>query len=63
MTKTQTPTDGDSADKLTRPAKRRVVLPVSTATGGLKPGVDLTRLSDYQETEDLEYVERMKHFK
>ena len=43
--------------------RRRVVLPVSKATGGLLPGVDLTRFSDYQELEDLEYVERMKHFK
>lgn len=45
------------------PKARRVVLPVSKATGGLMPGVDLTRFSDYQEMEDLEYVERMKHFK
>jgi hypothetical protein len=43
--------------------RRRVVLPVSKATGGLRPGVDLTRFSDYQEQEDLEYVERMKRFK
>jgi len=48
----------------TKPARRkRVVLPVSKGTGGLLPGVDLTRISDYQEMEDLEYVERMKHFK
>jgi ribbon-helix-helix CopG family protein len=48
----------------TKPAKRKRVLPrVSKATGGLLPGVDLTRFSDYQEMEDLEYVERMKHFK
>jgi hypothetical protein len=47
-----------------KPARRRrVVLPVSKATGGLKPGVDLTRFSDYQEQEDREYVERMKRFK
>ena len=51
-------------DERPKPAKRRrVVLPVSKATGGLMPGVDLTRFSDYQEQEDLEYVERMKHFK
>jgi hypothetical protein len=43
--------------------KRKVSIPVSSATGGLLPGVDLTRFSDYQEMEDLEYVERMKHFK
>lgn len=47
-----------------RPPKSKRVLPrVSKATGGLLPGVDLTRFSDYQEMEDLEYVERMKHFK
>ncbi len=47
-----------------RPARReRVVLPVSKAKGGLLPGVDITRFSDYQEMEDLEYVERMKTFK
>jgi hypothetical protein len=43
--------------------RSRVLPPVSTATGGLMPGVDLTRLSDIQETEDLDYIERMKHFK
>jgi len=43
--------------------KRKINLPVSTATGGLLPGVDLTRFSDYQEMEDLEYMERMKQFK
>jgi len=51
-------------DERGKPAKRRrVVLPVSKATGGLLPGVDLTRLSDYQEMEDREYVARSKHFK
>ena len=45
-------------------SKRERVLPrISKATGGLRPGVDLTRFSDYQEMEDLEYVERMKTFK
>jgi hypothetical protein len=38
-------------------------LPVSKQSGGLRPGVDLTKFSDYQEMEDLEYVERMKTFK
>lgn len=42
-------------------AKKKRVLPrVSKATGGLLPGIDLTRFSDYQEKEDLEYVERMR---
>jgi hypothetical protein len=51
-------------DERSKPAKRkRVMLPVSKATGGLLPGVDLTRFSDYQEMEDLEYIERLKHFK
>ena len=39
---------------------RRVLPPVSKATGGLMPGIDLTRLSDIQEMEDLEYIERMR---
>jgi hypothetical protein len=39
-------------------------LPVSKATGGLLPGIDLTRFSDYQETEDRDYAERLsKGFK
>jgi uncharacterized protein (DUF433 family) len=40
--------------------RRRTLLPVSKATGGLLPGVDLTRLSDIQEMEDLEYIERLR---
>jgi hypothetical protein len=47
-----------------KPRKPKRVLPrVSSATGGLLPGVDLTKFSDYQEMEDLEYIERMKNFK
>jgi hypothetical protein len=47
-----------------KPAKQKRVLPrVSKATGGLMPGVDLTHFSTIQEMDDLEYVERMKHFK
>jgi hypothetical protein len=45
-----------------RPATR--VLPrVSTATGAPSPGIDITDSAALQEMEDLEYVERMKHFK
>jgi len=51
-----------AGNKKTAQAKR-ISPPVSKATGGLLPGVDLTHFSDYQEMEDLEYVERMKHFK
>jgi len=45
-------------------AKGKRKLPrISKASGGLLPGVDLTRFSDIQHMDDLEYVERMKHFK
>jgi hypothetical protein len=59
----------DTRPKLQKQSKRksrkskRIMPPVSRATGGLLPGVDLTRFSDYQEMEDLEYVERMKGLK
>jgi hypothetical protein len=42
---------------------KRLPPPVSTATGGPMPGIDITDFSALQEMEDLEYVERMKHFK
>jgi uncharacterized protein DUF2442 len=38
-------------------------LPVSTATGGTLPGININDLSSIQEMEDLEYIERMKRFK
>jgi hypothetical protein len=37
--------------------------PVSKATGGPMPGIDLTDLSAVQEMDDLEHVERTKRFK
>jgi hypothetical protein len=43
-------------------SRRPVVLPVSQATGGLLPGIDVTRLSDHQALDDEDYVERMKRF-
>ena len=43
--------------------RRRVVLPVSKAAGGLMPGIDISNSAALQEIDDLEYVERMKHFK
>jgi hypothetical protein len=47
-----------------KPAKRsRRPLPVSTATGGTLPGIDISDSAALQEMEDLEYVRRMKHFK
>jgi hypothetical protein len=42
---------------------KRVLPPVSKATGGPMPGIDLTDFSALQEIDDLEYVERMKRFK
>lgn len=38
-------------------------LPISTATGGPMPGVDISDSAALQEMDDLEYVERMKRFK
>lgn len=46
-----------------KPKKRRVSLPVSKATGGLMPGFEDNPFRATQELEDLEYVERMKHFR
>lgn len=33
---------------------------VSKATGGLRPGIDLTKYSDIQGMDDLDYAERLK---
>ena len=38
----------------------RVLPPVSAATGGLMPGIDLNETAAQQETEDLERVARLK---
>jgi hypothetical protein len=38
---------------------KRVLPPVSTATGGLRPGVDITRYSDIQGDDDIEYMRRL----
>jgi len=42
---------------------RRVMPPIHHAVGGTMPGIDITDGSAMQEMDDLEYVERMKHFK
>jgi hypothetical protein len=42
---------------------KRVLPRVSKATGGLMPGIDIADSAALQEMDDLEYVERMKHFK
>ena len=47
-----------------RAIKAKRILPrISKATGGPMPGIDLTDLSALQEVDDLEYVDRMKHFR
>ena len=42
---------------------KRVLPPISKATGGPMPGIDLTDFSVLQELDDLEYVARMKRLK
>ena len=51
------------ADNGMKAKQKRLPPPVSTATGGPMPGIDLNDFSSLQEMDDLEYVERMKHFK
>lgn len=48
------------ADK--KPSQKRAgkLIPVSKATGGLMPGIDITKFSDIQGMDDLEYAERLK---
>jgi hypothetical protein len=43
--------------------EKRVLPRVSKATGGPMPGIDLTDLSALQDSDDLEYVARLKRFK
>jgi hypothetical protein len=42
---------------------KRVIPRTSSATGGTFPGIDISNSAALQEMDDLEYVERMKHFK
>jgi hypothetical protein len=43
--------------------RERGQIPLSTATGGPLPGIDIADSAALQEMEDIEYVERMKQFK
>lgn len=44
-----------------KPAKRkRIQIPVSSATGGLRPGMENLTASELEELDDLEYVERLQ---
>lgn len=47
-------------DKPEQKAKKIAPIPVSKAKGWLRPGLTLR---DVEEMDDLEYVERMKHYK
>jgi hypothetical protein len=41
--------------------KQNRILPrVSKATGGLRPGIDISKFSDIQGMDDLEYAERLR---
>jgi len=51
------------AERRNAKQEKRVMPRVSKATGGPMPGIDLNDLSALQEMDDLDYVERMKHFK
>jgi hypothetical protein len=51
-------------DESRKPTKAKRVIPrTCSATGGTLPGVDISNSAALQEMDDLEYVERMKHFK
>jgi hypothetical protein len=39
---------------------KRILAPVSKATGGLMPGIDLNETAAVQELEDLDYAKRLK---
>ena len=43
-----------------RPKPGRIELPVSTATGGMRPGLEGMTYSQLEELDDLEYIERLK---
>ena len=43
--------------------KRAVRFASARPRGGPMPGIDITKFSALEELDDLEYVERMKHFK
>ncbi len=49
-----------SEDRQKNAKRPRGSVPVSKATGGLMPGVDITKYSDIQGMDDLEYAERLK---
>jgi hypothetical protein len=51
------------AQKRKSPTGKRILPPVSKATGGPMPGVDLGDLSKLEELDDLAYIERVARSK
>jgi hypothetical protein len=51
------------SDNAKKANPKRVLPRYSDAVGGPLPGIDISDSAALQEIEDLEYVERMKHFK
>jgi len=51
------------SDKQAKARAKRILPRVSSATGGTFPGIDISNSAALQEMEDIEYIERMKHFK
>ena len=49
------------SDKPVKTRGRRILPPVSTATGGTFPGIDISNSAALQEMEDVEYIERLKN--
>jgi hypothetical protein len=50
------------AEEAKATAAKRVMPPVSKATGGPMPAIDLSDLAILQDADDLAYVARMKRF-
>jgi len=51
------------SDNQKKARSKRILPRYSDAVGGPLPGIDISDSAALQEMEDLEYVERMKHFK
>jgi hypothetical protein len=51
------------SDKPQDEKRERIMPRVSSATGGLRPGVDLTSYSALEEQDDIEYFDRMTRSK
>ena len=45
------------------PGKKRILPRVSNATGGANPGFEQDPFGATEELDDLEHIERLKHFK